>query len=223
MKKLFGPLARGRSTNSELYRNVFVKRVHWLLAFACQRLDRKAFQATAEPAITGKIVESIEQVLDDPSPEIRDWCECFFVADDPPENTGGRLGKTRKRVDIRFVSSEFHPRCHFRLEAKRLNRPSSVNEYFGPEGLGCFLSGQYGPDDQDAGMLGYVQLESSQYWADRLERCSRSSSVDLSIAPAGHWKRIELIEQLEHSYQTKHIRTGGAPLTVYHTLMRFAE
>jgi hypothetical protein len=42
------------------------------------------------------------------------WMIRMYVADDPPVNAPGRLGKRRRRVDIEFERSERGVAFHFR-------------------------------------------------------------------------------------------------------------
>jgi hypothetical protein len=197
-----------------------VIRVHQLLKFGYDRLVSSDYSCTDEPSLTQVLVQSMDNVLIEPPSEIEDWSDFFHVSDDPPENTGGRTGKRRKRVDVR-VSTGQRPRQHFRFEAKRLNSSASTAEYVGTEGLGCFVSDEYAAEDDDAGMLGYVQSNDEQIWAERLKDRITADSVRLRVTKDGHWKPHSLPGAHPHLYRTRHMRDSGREISILHTLLRF--
>lgn len=76
---------------------------------------------------------------------------------DDPE-TGRELG----RIDLCLLHGN-DENVYFAFECKRLNVTfpngkfgSLAGEYVGPEGMGCFFSGQYSSGHKAAGMIGYV-------------------------------------------------------------------
>src|SRR5271157_2966485 len=103
------------------------------------------------------------------------------VKDDPPQNVPGRFGKKRPRIDIEFVHVIRGRRPRFHVEAKRLYRSDSVNEYFGPAGLGMFVEGAYAAEWPSAGMLGYVQSDDCVAWLARLAEGLKARSIPLRI------------------------------------------
>jgi hypothetical protein len=72
-----------------------------------------------EPAITGLISKAIDEILD--SPDIEERFDRYEVHEEKPQNTHGRLGKTRRRTDILIKSNQFRPRRKYIFEAKRLS------------------------------------------------------------------------------------------------------
>lgn len=54
---------------------------------------------------------------------------------DAPQNVPGRFGKMRPRIDFEFVYVVRGRRPGFHIEAKRLYRSDSINEYFESGGL----------------------------------------------------------------------------------------
>jgi hypothetical protein len=210
---------RGRSDNADDFRRVFVVRVHELLALGYARLPHADYAETDEPSITGFLAEAVRELLDDPPEAIDSWCDNYSIADEAPENTEGRTGKGRRKIDIRFESSEQRPRNRFRFEAKVLR--TSVTEYFS-SGLRRFLIGAYAPDDDDAGMLGYVQRRSEVEWAKELESRLESDKTRLRVTVDGLWSAEEVSESLRYSYRSRHTREHQlGDITLYHTLLRF--
>src|SRR5690242_1243645 len=90
--------ARTSSKRTDIYRRSFVRHVHELIGMAYLRMTPSALKSAEEPDITGQLVASIKDVLNDrigPS-----WRHHFCVRDDPP--VGRKGGKSRPRVDIEF-------------------------------------------------------------------------------------------------------------------------
>src|SRR5262245_18762567 len=162
-----------------IYRQAFIRNCYILIIRGYAELKPHDLRAAQEPHITGEIVRSIREVLEADNAE--PWMQDFEIYDDPPQNVAGRFGKYRPRIDIDFVRalSGRHPRFH--IEAKRLYRARSTEEYFGDDGLGMFVAGYYAPSETSAGMLGYVQTEDSPAWLDRLTRGFARRSSQLRV------------------------------------------
>lgn len=216
---------RGRTTNAGDLRRVFVTRVHQLLEIGYQSV-RTQYGADCsgvdEPSLTGYLKQAISKALDDPPAQIDDWCDHFFVTEELPENTQGRTGKRRTRVDVIFECSVARPRDRFRFEAKRLHSgEKNAATYLGDEGLGCFLDGSYGPGDPDAGMLGYVQRNTIDDWATDIS--GLLSGEAYALTDDGSWNAHSFPNGPEHTYVTKHQRrTDHSKITVYHSLLVFS-
>jgi hypothetical protein len=88
-----------------------------------------------------------------------------------------RKAKRRPRIDIEILYVKRGPRPRFQFEAKRLGLENHVGDYLGKEGLGCFETGQYARDSDDAGMLGYVQKDTCDGWAGKIERSLHKDRV----------------------------------------------
>ena len=162
-----------------IYRQAFVRNCFILLLRGYAGLKSHNLQTAEEPHITGEIVRSIREVLEAENAE--PWMQDFDIHDDPPQNIAGRFGKHRPRIDIEFVRALRGPRPHFHIEAKRLSRAGSINEYLGDEGLGMFVAGTYAASEASAGMVGYVQTENSHTWLARLTRDFASRSTRLRV------------------------------------------
>jgi hypothetical protein len=124
-----------------VYELAFVRRCHQLLASGYTELRPAALQNEEEPAITGELVRTMKFVQE--RGDAPRWMIYLHIADDPPVNSPGRLGKHRRRVDIEFEKPQRgrHPR--FQCEAKRLFQTDSLAKYLGIDGLGRFLVGDY--------------------------------------------------------------------------------
>jgi hypothetical protein len=208
------------SGNATEYRDIFVMQVHQLIHLGYQRLTPANYQKTQEPAITGDLVESIDAVLSDCT---EDWMIYFSVHDDPPVNDGLRKGKKRKRVDLRIDSARTQPRARFRFEAKRLGKGHSVKVYLGPEGLGCFLRGDYGKEDHRAGMLGYVQSEQLGHWGRKIAKALADTPTDYEVDPSFPFGENPLLSHATSvTYQSRHNRpTVGHSIVIDHLLLLF--
>ncbi len=150
-----------------LYRLAFIRRCHILVLRGYEVIKGEDLSREEETSITGELVRGVREVLESEGAEA--WMQLFEVLDDPPQNVAGRLGRSRPRVDIEFVRlSGRGKRPRFHIEAKRLYRSDSVKEYFGDDGLGCFIVGRYAADEAAGGMLGYVQTDTALKWSNRL-------------------------------------------------------
>ena len=206
--------------NTKDYRHVFVKHVRQLIQLGYERLNPADYSKTQEPAITGELCTKIDEVL---NCDKEDWMHFYSVYDDPPENDDVRKGKQRKRVDLRFDSSQTQPRGRFRFEAKRLGRDHTAKVYLVAEGLGCFLRGDYAKDEDHAGMLGYVQSEELQTWGDKIAKILNDSPSDFQVDSSLPFQSQSKPKNFPHAlYQSKHTRPAiGRNLLIDHILMRF--
>ncbi len=194
----------------------FVRHVLFLVAVGYDRLvaGPAALAQAEEPAITGELHRSIDAYLD--SEDAPAWADSYTCFDDPPEHSQPgdsppKLGKHRPRIDIKFQRSGLRPRPRFRFEAKRLHRQGGIAAYVGSNGLGAFLTGYY-PSEEGVGMLGYVQSGQNDEWAQMLQRALSDFA----------WQPVKPIQELSHSYTTKHPREGQAHQTIYHLLLSFS-
>jgi hypothetical protein len=146
------------------------------------------------------------------------WMARYCVHDDEPIECNGKQGMERPRIDIEIEHAMAGRRPRFHFEAKRLYRSDSVAEYVGSAGLGAFLDGTYGADRGDAGMLGYVQQGSPATWAQRLEDKLQASPSDYALT---HSWSAESLANCRPCYRTKHKRSDGKAVCVYHTLLSF--
>jgi hypothetical protein len=208
-------------SNALLYETAFVKKCHTLIALGHARLDAPSLRSAQETAITGELVKEIKNVLQkDDAPR---WMAHFYVADDPPQNVLGRLGKSRRRVDIEFERGGrrgVRPLLHF--EAKRLYNHSSVSAYLGGDGLGLFVAGEYAATQYVGGMIGYVQLDTPAMWVERIRESLTADPARFGfrlppgLVPALLDARLELPQLSIHDRTTV-----GPSIGIYHTFLRF--
>lgn len=202
-----------------IYRQAFIRNCFILLLRGYARLKPNDLQNAEEPHITGEIVRSIREALEAENAEA--WMQDYEILDDPPQNIAGKFGKNRPRIDIEFLRVIRGPRPRFHIEAKRLYRTRSVNEYFGDEGLGMFVVGTYAADQTSAGMLGYVQTENSQAWLGRLTRGFVRRSGQLRVCET--FRVSPDYQDIAPVQISGHERTSRASgrIVIYHLLLEF--
>jgi hypothetical protein len=211
---------RGRSRNAPAFRQVFIRHVHELLQYGYARLTPSTHAKEDETAITGHLVGSMNDVIDDRrSPK---WVRFYAVHEDPPVRHAKKTGKRRKRVDIRFDSTERIPRTRFYFEAKRLGKGNAVGAYLGRDGLGCFLSEEYGAGEPDGGMIGYVQSHDAVHWASKLAKKLPAGNTVYAVRADGQWATIKLRKLPGDTYTTIHTRQKTkTKIKIYHSLLVF--
>jgi hypothetical protein len=192
-----------------------------LIAEGYSRMDKSSFVSEEEPAITGELVREMRVFLE--SDEAPSWACFYAIHDDPPLSVGNKLGKSRHRVDIEFERVIAGPRPRLRFEAKRLDTRTrhTVSDYLGNEGLGCFTSGRYPANHGEAGMLGYVQSENEETWADRIATAlGKNKEKYMAIDPP--FSQQILTISLPHIYLSHHsAKKPPNNASIYHVLLRF--
>lgn len=204
------------------YRSVFRRQVFELLKCGYERLDSPVFQDSEEEDITGELIREIRNVIEDRSGP--SWAQHYAIHDDPKINILGRLGKRRLRLDIEFerTGAGKHPRYPF--EAKRLSSQThaKMDKYLGPDGLRQFLSGNYASEQDEAGMLGYVQSETPSYWAKKAHDTFIKNTESLRLCFDGNWEHVDNLTNLDNCYRSKHKRPSvGKPITLFHVFLSF--
>lgn len=198
----------------------FRERVHIILAQGYEGAKGriKAPGQRNEPAITGFIVEAIEQwLLVGP-----DWCDEFEVKDDPPIHGvkldgQPRTGRERQRPDI-IIGSTIRPRPRYYFEAKRLQKKGNSGDYTNSTGMGCFINGEYAPGYPEAAMLGYVEIEDITYWQTWLKREIDERKNDLGLLESQ--KDAFILYELPLEWESKHERSSvGFSITIFHILL----
>jgi len=200
-----------------------VKNCFVLVIRAYGVLDSRSLKTSEEPHITGELVRATRRLIE--SDDAEPWMEHMEVLDDPPQNLTGRQGKKRLRIDIEFVRTGRGIRPRFHIEAKRLYRSDSVNEYLGPSGLQMFIRGQYAGSWPSAGMLGYVQSDSYSAWLLRMASGIAARRVEICVcegipgwAPAG-WDGLGL-NNVHVSYHER-LLGGLGRMQIFHLLLEF--
>jgi hypothetical protein len=179
-------------------------------------VKQKGISKLHEPEISGLICQGIAGVLDDPvSPP---WVDDYEIHDDPPVHDSKRLGKHRRRVDIKLASRRARPRTRFSFEAKSLNATAGVADYLGKDGLGQFLTGAYSAEETVGGMLAYVQTDNCERWRDKI--AGKVDTETHKIGQGGNWAAIEIVKQLKCMAQTIHKRPGKLRnIRIIHTIL----
>ena len=175
-----------------------------------------------ETGITGELVRGVRKVLE--SEQAEAWMQHFEVLDDPPQNVPGRLGRSRPRVDIEFVRlSGRGTRPRFHIEAKRLYRSDSVREYFGDDGLGCFIVGRYAAEEDAGGMLGYVQTGTILEWSDRLRTGFAEKTKALRVVQGTTLAEANGLQDLGSIKVSRHSREPATfgQIKIFHLLLDF--
>ena len=185
-----------------------------------RRLDHQSFQSAEEPTITGELVRSMQEELEaDTAPG---WAAYLAIRDDPPQNVEGRLGKRRRRIDIEIERCSQGKRPRFRFEAKRLRDSASLSAYLGEDGLMLFVQGSYAPDNDEAGMLGYVQQKTPVAWSRHVGDRLSAASKQYHLRPDGSLQRVNLTDRIEECHESFHDRPSlGRPIRILHTFLVF--
>lgn len=208
-----------RSDNKPVYQSSFVRHSHEVLKMGYDRLDSSAYSQHQEEDITGELVRSMQDALQDRNAPT--WAKNFWAVEEARVNDLTRFGKRRRRIDIEIRKSQVGPRPRFRFESKRLNDTVSRRSYLGADGLGCFLEGRYANEDDIAGMLGYVQADSIESHALALEETIANNRETYAVQEDGRWRSCRILDDLT-SFQTDHRRAGGLPgISLLHTLLPF--
>ncbi len=206
------------STGSKrVFIDAFIRNAHLILLAGYARLDAPAYQAREEDEITGDLAREMNEVIGtDPAP----WMRMFQVHDQHPVTSPGkpgsdrRVGKRRSKIDLQFVAntgSGFH---RFSWEAKRLGPGHAIGAYLGPDGLGCFLTGQYSSECDFAGMIGYAQSNEEKHWLELLAKGLDKTGVSILPFPA--------LRSKSGPYISDHPRASiGGVISIHHTMLRF--
>lgn len=156
------------------------------------------------------------------------WMSRFSVHDQDPSNevvsakTGLlRKGKRRPKIDIRIVCKHQIPNRGYCIEAKRFYRSDSVSEYVNDEGIGAFLSGNYGRGDSLGGMMGYIQSDEISDWTRKIEsKLSQLSSVNCRTS-GRPWEETTFDSGPTHCFLSSHERDCGNDIMLVHVMFIF--
>jgi hypothetical protein len=192
----------------------FRKRCHKILeAGYAKALPRIRSGPSEETDITGYICEGIEEWLRENPKE----AFAFYVKDDPPLANSKRTGKRRFRTDI-LIGYASGSRPEFLFESKRLKRPTGgAIKYCGSDGMGCFISGRYAGRYNEAGMIGYIQTDSAEYWMDLLQTHLQKEKEALGLISLD--KKPSFVEALANEWASTHKRPALGPVTLFHILL----
>jgi hypothetical protein len=202
-----------------VYQLAFVKRCHEIVGRGYLKLQGEALHEAQETEITGELVKAMKEFLE--AADAPPWTTYFFVADDPPQNAPGRLGKKRRRVDIEFEHAQHGPRPRLRFEAKRLHRSGSVAEYLGEDGLLLFVNGEYAPEQDTGAMLGYVQDKEAAEWIEQIRASLTASPERYAFHLLPGLVKEDLTTFLAETHRSHHGRVRlGRPIAIYHSFLQ---
>jgi len=211
------------SEQQAIYRTAFARNCLALIVRAHDRLASAQLREAEEPHITGELIREAQEIIE--SDQAEAWMDYVEIKDDPPQNVPGRFGKRRPRIDFEFVQMSRGRRPRFHIEAKRLYRSDSVNEYFGSGGLSMFVDAIYAAEWPSAGMLGYVQSDTCAIWMSRLDAGLNQRLTPLRIcSPPPQWVSAEwsgdgLDEVMMSCHDRSHKKLGR--VTIHHLLLAF--
>ena len=201
---------------NQVFKRSFREQVFTLLRSAYDQLDAPSFQGAEETAITGELCEAVRGIIEsDTAPS---WAWRFSVHDDPPVERAGKSGRSRPRLDIILERSQkgAHPRYCF--ESKRLCKGKYAEAwYLGEEGLGAFLMGTYAADQDEAGMIAYVQSDTTAHWEGRVS-AALAKQPDRHAVVDGKW---EAVVSPAGTYCSRHLRRNRSTIDVYHLFLGF--
>jgi len=213
----------GSPEQQAFYRAVFSRNCMSLLVRAHARLAAALLRGAEEPHITGELIREAQDLIE--SDQAEAWMEYLEIKDDPPQNVPGRFGKKRPRIDFEFVLVSRGPRPRFHIEAKRLYRSDSVNEYFGSGGLSMFVDGTYAAEWPSAGMLGYVQSDTCTVWLSRLDVGLNLRLIPLRVCSpppqwiSAGWSGDGLDEVMTSCHDRSH--KNLSQIAIHHLLLAF--
>jgi hypothetical protein len=200
----------------------FRRHCHELIAFGYSGIHAEDHSKSEEDYITQRLKETIKAAQR--AGTLPRWADRYFITDQAPVSVPNRVGKERPKIDIEIESTESRSRPVYHFEAKRLrvDDSHSVSEYVGSEGLGSFLTELYGRSGGEGGMLGYVQSESPEHWANSIwNKIQRDGTQRYAITEDGAWTAVCLTPVLANTYATRHRRPTLGKTSIYHTLLDF--
>lgn len=202
---------------SSFYNFAFRRDVRKLLAWGYEDSREKINSKREETEITGFIVEAIDNRL--VAPQTPDEFDRYTVSEDKPIPSNSLTGKSRRRLDIVIENNLGKARLKYVFEAKRLFTVSHpIGKYTGSEGLQRFITGQYASQYPEAGMIGYVQNRTSDYWQEQLhDSFINDKSNTLHIT--AHLNKIEILLSLPNEWLSKHRRNDNSAIDIYHIFL----
>jgi len=199
---------------------IFVRRSHELLGMGYATLTPSVFSDTAEPVITYRLVQAVDNILRD-NTEL--WMIPFSIQSDPLiYNNPNRPEDWPNRLDIRIEFSKEGGRSYLWFEAKRLEpRNHNVWVYLGSEGLLRFVEGRCAKDEAIGGMLGYVQKGVPEDWAKKIGEAMSNDPTKVRLRKDRGWRAESQTDGIPFGYCSDHDRPSGKPIRIYHSLLIF--
>lgn len=184
-----------------------------LVAWGYELTIDRVRQHHVEEDITGIIRNGINQKLDE---ELPPRFQVYSAHnEDPVDDDQNKHGKKRPRVDILIECGGTRPRKRYRLEAKRCAKNSySIGWYAG--GVKDYVDLLYSRFDPEAGLLALIQSDDAPHWKSEL---GSKLLTDKTLALTMPLKDVFLVQELSHMAVSKHMRTDGSEVSLYHAFL----
>ena len=119
-------------------------------------------------------------------------------------------------MDIAFSPMVPHEAFYFCLECKRLNvtlqgRRRTLGTEYVTQGMSRFVNRQYGDQVRHGGMLGYVLDSRVDLAITAVQTAIRARREDLKIAGEAGLRQSSFLPEMEHVFETAHVRDEAAP------------
>lgn len=210
--------ASGNPENRRFYATSFIRKSHGILKAGYDRMNPFAYASSDEEVITGDLTKAMQDELQEVNAP--SWYKHFWATEEVHVHHATLKGKNRKRLDIEIIKSQTGKRPILRFEAKRLRTHADVGKYLGSSGLGCFLEGSYGADNDVVGMIGYVQRGATVVHARSIESMLSDNPDEYGIDGTPVWKPQVIADGLE-TYRSRHLRESLPSADVLHTMLNF--
>jgi hypothetical protein len=196
----------------------FREQIHELLAWGYEDAKGWIRHNHEEEEITGFITEAIQNRLATAGCPV--WCEHYAVKENNPVSGKGLTGKRRKVPDFIFELTS-PPRPEYILEAKRLRAESQFREgYYFHKGLARFLREEYASRYLEAGMIGYIQCDTSDEWGERLkDYLKHDAEHDDKLKLKSPPYDIQVFPTISQEWVSEHTRPTGNDIAIYHILL----
>ncbi|MBT9545713.1 MAG: hypothetical protein IV090_10030 [Candidatus Sericytochromatia bacterium] len=194
--------------------------VHQLLAWGYEDIKSKVTPENQEEDITGWLTEAIDLRFNDR--DTPQEYEHYHIGEETHVPHVSASGKNRKRIDIVISNSHTKPRPKFCFEAKRLKKGThTIRKYTGDGGMQCFLKCEYAVEQPEAGMLAYIQDLSPDHWFRQLQKIFDNSKEDPTLNIVEPLKKVQVLKDLPHEWESKHTRSDGSHLDLLHVFLDF--
>jgi hypothetical protein len=121
------------------------------------------------------------------------------------------------------VFTGLNTEVYFAFECKRLRvsaTRSRAEEYVGPGGMGCFITGQYDGRAGCAGMIGYVMDDDVKSARAAVDRAIQRRQTALRLLPPKNLHSASILPTEPRIRQTRH-RLRGRDFLICHFFLQF--
>lgn len=125
------------------------------------------------------------------------------------------VGQDQGRMDIVFSPMVPHEAFYFCLECKRLNvtlqgRRRSLGPEYVTQGMLRFVKRQYGDQVRHGSMLGYVLDSRVDLAVNAVQTAIQARHDDLKMVGEAGLRRSSFLPDMEHIFETAHVRDEAA-------------